>query len=308
MNSKYRILVVDDEPEMRGMISDYLRDIEGYEVLEARDGADALENALPNSKVDLVLSDINMPIMKGFELLKIVKEHYPETKRLLITAYNVEDYLELAMKHDVGNVLIKTVPLDTKELSVVIKSLLNNDIFGADKYFQSEPSRRDFLIRRGDALEKDVHRIIGHLPENFQTKRLELVLLEMLTNAVFYGIRKETPRHREAWDYDFELSEENAIRVSVFYDDQKCAVMVTDNGGRLKKADVLYWLYRQVTSGEDDIPIGMFDEHGRGFYIARKYVDRVIVNVARDRKTEIILMNYSAGSGGGYKPLYINEL
>lgn len=302
------ILVVDDEPEMRGLIADYLRDIEGYSVQEAENGTDALENILPHNDFDLVLSDINMPGMKGFEFLSIVKQHYPKAKRLLITAYNVEDYLELAMKHDVGNVLVKSVPLNTTELSVMIHNLLSGDIFGASKYFENAEAHQEIAITKGDALELDVKKIVESLPGPFRTKRLELVVLEMLTNAVFYGIRKEKALHRESWDYRFSLSEEEAIKVSIFFDDHKCAVAVADNGGRLTKADVLYWLYRQVTPGEDQIPIGMYDEHGRGFYIARKYVDRVIINVARHRKTEIILMNYASGGSGGYKPLYINEI
>ena len=79
------VLVVDDEPEIREMLTDYLGDEEGYTVFTAEDGIDALENVLPYKKVDLVLSDINMPRMKGFELLNKVRELYPEIKRVLIT-------------------------------------------------------------------------------------------------------------------------------------------------------------------------------------------------------------------------------
>ncbi len=106
------ILVVDDEPEIRSLIADFLEDDEGYTVLTAEDGVDALENVLPHNTVNLVLSDINMPRMKGFELLNEVRESYPDIKRVLITAYNVEDYFELAMQHDVGNIFVKTTPFN----------------------------------------------------------------------------------------------------------------------------------------------------------------------------------------------------
>jgi CheY-like chemotaxis protein len=305
---KYNILVVDDEPEMRGLLADYLRDVEGYTVFEAQSGRDALDNVLPKQRVDLVLSDINMPAMKGFEFLNVVREKYPGTRRVLITAYNVEDYLELAMKHDVGNLLVKGIPPNTQELSVIISSLLKNDIFGAGKHFGSGSNHTSYKVRRGDQLETEVRKVVSDLPKPFQTRRLELVVLEVLTNAIFYGVRHETAHHRETWDYEFELPEEEAIEVSVFSDNEKCAVSVVDNGGRLKKADVLYWLYRQVTPGEGNAPIGMYDEHGRGFFIARKYVDRVVVNIERGKRTEVVLMNYLTGSSGVYKPLYINEL
>lgn len=92
------------------MISDFLRDSESYNVLEAENGKEALE-ILKNNKTDLVISDINMPEMKGFDLLKEIKERFPLIKRVLITAYNVEDYLNLALKYDIGNIFVKTAPL-----------------------------------------------------------------------------------------------------------------------------------------------------------------------------------------------------
>jgi CheY-like chemotaxis protein len=70
------LLVVDDERLMRSMLTEFLREVEGYTVCTASDGYDALENVLPHQKVDLILSDINMPGMNGFELLQKVKSDY----------------------------------------------------------------------------------------------------------------------------------------------------------------------------------------------------------------------------------------
>ncbi|MBD3345491.1 MAG: response regulator [Chitinivibrionales bacterium] len=302
------VLVVDDEPEMRSFIADYLRDIKGYTVFESPGGSHALEHVLPKEKIDIILSDINMPGMKGFELLKAVREKYPDIKRVLITAYNVEDYLELAMKYDIGNIFIKTIPFNFEELVVLIESLINNTVFGVDKYFDCNAERHTFIIKRGDTLEDNARTIVNCLPEPEKFKKLELVLFEILTNAVFYGIRNESPESKEDWDFDFELSEDDAITASVIYDDTKHGISILDNGGRLKKNNVLYWLHRQITSGEEGIPIGLYDSHGRGLFIARKYIDRVIVNIEKDKQTEIILINYNAKKFSGYKPLYINEL
>ena len=78
-NTASTILIVDDDYEIRGMISDFLRDSESYNVLEAENGKEALE-ILKNNKTDLVISDINMPEMKGFDLLKEIKERFPLIK------------------------------------------------------------------------------------------------------------------------------------------------------------------------------------------------------------------------------------
>lgn len=79
------ILTVDDSASMRQMVSFTLK-ASGYNVLEAFDGADALVKARAN-KVDLVLSDINMPNMNGIELLKALRAEaqYRFTPILLLT-------------------------------------------------------------------------------------------------------------------------------------------------------------------------------------------------------------------------------
>jgi CheY-like chemotaxis protein len=301
------ILVVDDEKEMREMITEYLED-QGYFVLSAVNGMDALENYFTNRPIDLVLSDINMPVMKGFELLQQVRVKYPQTKRVLITAYNVEDYLELALKHDVGNIFVKSTPFNFLELSTILSNLLTSDIFGALKYFEKPLLRKSFLIKRGDNLDTNANMIISNLPSEPRAKKVELVLIELLANAVFYGIRKESAEEKEKWNYNFELTDSEAIEVSLITDAEKFAISVMDRGGRLQKSDVLYWLNRQVSRNNAGVPLGLFDSHGRGFFITREYIDRLIVNIDRNKMTEIIIINYFNRPISGYKPLYINEI
>jgi CheY-like chemotaxis protein len=307
VNKNACILVVDDEKEMREMIADYL-DGEGYKVLAAENGRVALEKYLPDHHIDLVLSDINMPEMKGFELLKEVRELYPAIKRVLITAYNVEDYLDLALKHDVGNIFVKSTPFNFRELSQVIENLLTGDVFGVEKYFEKPLIHKTFVIKKGNKLDMYANEIISQLPKLAKVKKVELVLIELLANAVFYGIRKEKADNKECWNYDFELDDDEAIYVTLMTDIEKFGVSIIDKGGRLKKNDVLYWINRQVTRDEAGVPLGVYDSHGRGFYIAREYIDRLIINIDKNNKTEVIIINYLSQAYRGYKPLFINEI
>lgn len=302
------ILVVDDEPEIRSLIADFLGEDEGYTVLTAVDGVDALENVLPSNKVDLILSDINMPRMKGFELLHEVRTRYPAMKRILITAYNVEDYFEMAMKHDVGNIFVKTTPFNFEELSTILENLLTNDIFGAERYMNENFEQSSLTVTRGDTIHQAANDVITSLPPEAEIKKLELVLVELLTNAIFYGIRGEAPEKKETWNHDFELGKDEAIKINVLWDEKKYAISIIDKGGRLKKQDVLYWLHRQIGKDEQGIPIGILDSHGRGLFIARKYIDRLLINIDSDIKTEIIIINYNNAEYSGFKPLYINEI
>jgi len=78
----------------------------------------------------MVISDVNMPGMKGPDLLSRIKRQYPETCTVLITAYNVDDYIRLARKSNISNIIPKTSPFNFSELESLLKSLLTREIFG----------------------------------------------------------------------------------------------------------------------------------------------------------------------------------
>ncbi len=71
----YRVLIVDDEPSICKTAGQILES-EGYEVLTAKDGLEGL-HALTKSLPDLIISDLNMPRMSGFEFLAVVRERFP---------------------------------------------------------------------------------------------------------------------------------------------------------------------------------------------------------------------------------------
>ena len=82
-NFHYRLLVVDDEPAIRDLFQSSLT-TEGYEVGVAKDGFAALaqmRGALP----DLILTDLKMPNMSGFELLSIVRRRFPQIPAIAIS-------------------------------------------------------------------------------------------------------------------------------------------------------------------------------------------------------------------------------
>jgi CheY-like chemotaxis protein len=72
---RYRVLVVDDEPSIRETARAILES-EGYEVLTVADGLDGLQ-ALSKSLLDVIISDLNMPRMSGFEFLAIIRKRFP---------------------------------------------------------------------------------------------------------------------------------------------------------------------------------------------------------------------------------------
>jgi CheY-like chemotaxis protein len=85
----YRILVVDDEPSIRETAKAILGS-EGYEVLAVADGFDAL-HALSKSLPDVIISDLNMPRMSGFELLAIVRKRFPHIATIAMSGEYIAD-------------------------------------------------------------------------------------------------------------------------------------------------------------------------------------------------------------------------
>ena len=85
MPEKRRILVVDDEDALRTVLSGELVS-EGYDVRTAADGDEAV-SSLEKEGFDLILLDIKMPRMNGFEVLKFVKEKFPKTKVVMLTGF-----------------------------------------------------------------------------------------------------------------------------------------------------------------------------------------------------------------------------
>lgn len=85
MDKTYSVLIVDDEEEMRSLLAPMLVQ-EGYEVATAFDGDDAISQ-LEKKPYDLLLLDIKMPHVGGFEVLKFVRAHQPHTRVIMLTAF-----------------------------------------------------------------------------------------------------------------------------------------------------------------------------------------------------------------------------
>jgi DNA-binding NtrC family response regulator len=85
MAKKSTILVVDDEDALRTVLGGELAS-EGYEVRTAADGDEAISE-LDKSPFDLVLLDIKMPRLNGFEVLKFIKEKHEKTKVVMLTGF-----------------------------------------------------------------------------------------------------------------------------------------------------------------------------------------------------------------------------
>jgi len=118
--NKSRILIVDDEESMREFLSIMLHR-EGYLVDAVSDGQQAVDR-LKACAYDLVISDIKMPRLTGFELLSHIRQRFPETAVIMITAFSTTEEAVEAMKNGAYDYIIK--PFKNEEIRLVVQNAL----------------------------------------------------------------------------------------------------------------------------------------------------------------------------------------
>jgi DNA-binding NarL/FixJ family response regulator len=296
-----RVLIVDDEAIIRGMLEIELED--RYAVFTAQNAEEAFQ-VLKDEPIDLIISDINMPGMKGYDLLRTVKAQYPNVKTALITAYNTDDYVRMAKENGISNIISKSTPFNFDEFNSVVHSLVTENIFGLKNYLLPDHTILDEYVLRSSAdigpTEEKILRAISkiHDAEPF----VHILLEELITNAVYHAPVDKFGREKYEKHSNVELQENEVVRLTLGADSEKYGVSVMDTSGKLTKEQVLFRIDRHVHAE------GVLDESGRGLHMSRMYADRLVVNIKKDQATEVIFLNYTNKKYSGYKPLYINEL
>ena len=121
MNEKYKLILVDDEDDVRGRILSKIKDDSGFIVVgSAGNGYDALE-LIEEHHPHIVLADIKMPFINGIELARIVKRDFPTTKVAFITGYDEFDYAREAIELNVLSYLTK--PITSNDIDVFLSKV-----------------------------------------------------------------------------------------------------------------------------------------------------------------------------------------
>ncbi|MDH3997688.1 MAG: response regulator [Desulfuromonadales bacterium] len=122
--SGFKVLVVEDSPTMRQLIVFALKRIRGFQIVEANDGVDGLKK-LSADKFDLILTDINMPIMDGLKLVSMVRNdpNYKETPIIVITTEGATEDRERALALGANEYITK--PIQTMKILETVKKLIN---------------------------------------------------------------------------------------------------------------------------------------------------------------------------------------
>ena len=182
-----KILVVDDEARMRKLVKDFLS-VKGYKVVEAADGEEAISLFMEQKDIKLILLDVMMPKMDGFETLKLIRQD-SDLPVIMHTARSEErDELQ---GFNLGVDEYITKPFSPKILVARVEAILR----------RSGQDREEKLSAGGIVIDKSAHQVsIDDTPIDLSYKEFEL-LSYFLENKGIALSREKILNH--VWNYDY---------------------------------------------------------------------------------------------------------
>ena len=183
-----KILVVDDEARMRKLVADFLAK-EGFEVLEAEDGEKAMDLFYADKDIALVILDVMMPKMDGWQVLREMRESSQVPVIMLTARSDEKDELR---GFDLGGDEYVTKPFSPRTLVARVEAILRRT---------SSRDENDRIELSGIVLDKSAHQVtIDGEPVELSFKEFELLEYFMENNRIALS-REKILNH--VWNYDY---------------------------------------------------------------------------------------------------------
>jgi len=188
MNSDLKILVVDDESRMRKLVKDFLSR-EGYMVIEAGDGEEALDTFFGDKDIALVILDVMMPKMDGFQVCKEIRQ-YSKVPIIMLTAKGEES--DELQGFDIGVDEYITKPFSPRVLVARVEAILRrSNVIDAEDRIESG----------GIVIDKSAHEVsIDGKTIELSFKEFELLTYFMTNEGVALSREKIL---NNVWNYDY---------------------------------------------------------------------------------------------------------
>ncbi|MCI7794794.1 MAG: response regulator transcription factor [Lachnospiraceae bacterium] len=182
-----KILMVDDEARMRKLVKDFLS-IKGYKVLEAEDGEAAVDIFFKEKDIDLIILDVMMPKMDGWEVCKTIRR-YSQVPIVMLTARSEERDELLGFELGVDEYISK--PFSPKILVARVEAILRRKTAKTGEVLESA----------GIRLDKDAHEVtVDGRPVDLSNKEFELLAYFMENQGMALSREKIL---NNVWNYDY---------------------------------------------------------------------------------------------------------
>ena len=187
----FSVLICEDDRNIRHLISEYLLQ-DGYTVLESENGEDAL-NKLSSKHIDLLITDIMMPVTDGFELVRQLRNTGSEIPVLIITAKASVEDKKTGFGCGADDYMVK--PIDMEEMLLRVAALLRRAKAVSDKK----------LTVGGTVLDYDNYSAVSNGEKITLTNKEFLMLFKLLSQSD--RIFTRTQLMDEIWGYDSDSTE-----------------------------------------------------------------------------------------------------
>jgi DNA-binding response OmpR family regulator len=188
MDRKLKILVVDDESRMRKLVRDFLVK-NNFDVVEAEDGQQALDIFFEDKEIDLIILDVMMPKVDGWEVCKEVRQ-YSKTPIIMLTA-KAEERDEL-MGFDLGVDEYISKPFSPKILVARVEAILRR---------ANKATSEEMLEAGGIVIDKAAHNVtIDGNPIELSYKEFELLSYFLENKGIALSREKIL---NNVWNYDY---------------------------------------------------------------------------------------------------------
>ena len=218
----------------------------------------------------------------------------------------------------------------------MLDKILTSDIFGIQKYFSNmkvyypleiptnkSPNNKELLSVTIHSPEDRIYWVnkitnIFHTIMNIPKTFTKLILEEITINAMLKAARYDDQTYKfqekvEGIDHliskkNIQFSEEDYFIIQYGMYNNFMILVCQDHHGTLRRKEILYRLKRHITiNAKTGLPNGLYDSHGRGFFLLRERLTSLIVNIRKNHKTEIICL-YNKKHDTVYKNISVFEI
>ncbi|MHC4870316.1 MAG: ATP-binding response regulator [Planctomycetota bacterium] len=275
------ILVVDDEPHIRKVISDILSKIKNYNVNTAIDGQQAIEILREAEyKYDLIVTDMMMPKKNGYELICDIKKECPKVAAIVLTAHKNDKNVIKCLEIGAFDYILKPISVD-KLLQTVRRALERQERFTGNEEEISVKQEMDGWVELTAPTDFEyVERfqkftsLLGNIPLSPENREdIRVAIDELGQNAVEWGNQDDRTK---------------CIKLSYCIFNDRLVFKIEDEGKgfcpdtlRDPSVDPLQHILKRMEEGKR--------AGGYGVYITKKLIDEVVYN---DKGNIVILTKY----------------
>jgi len=149
-----KVLIADDQELIRQSLKIVLDSRGNLKVTDAVANGQEVIAGIRRNRPDIILMDVRMPKMDGVQCTKIVKEHYPDIKIIILTTFDDDEYVYNALKYGASGYLLKGVSMDglAEAIDIVYsgRAMINPDVAAKVVRLFSQMAQTDYSIQVGE--------------------------------------------------------------------------------------------------------------------------------------------------------------